>query len=327
MKRLFPVLLLPFMLSSCAILFNGTHTPVRVHAKSGEVVTLTNDSGVTDAGTFLPGGVYTFSALRGKHVLEVSVKTDTSERSFLLRPSESWVFYLNLLQPYAIGMMFDVLSPKRYSYPENIYLTPYTRAGKKRGYETIAARKRGDVSVTFMPPLVQAYLLKPVGYDFSGNVLGSGLGANYSYTDNSFFSAECIAATAWITYSEPYYENSNNATRMENLTWVALAARHHHALGRFDLGYGVSLTWQHANEKYDYGRSSTDPNYWLVRENDYFTIGGSFSGNYRLSKSVYLGVNYQPQILSLTPYGAALTHAFAANAGLFWRVPISKYHQ
>ncbi|MBX2906710.1 MAG: hypothetical protein KF744_11770 [Taibaiella sp.] len=327
MKRLFwTILLLPFLLSSCATIFNGTHTPVRVHSKLGEIVTFTNDSAVVDTGWVLPDGVHQFSALRGRNPITVEIKGDTTTQKFLLRATDSWVYYLNLMQPYAIGMIIDLFSPKRYTYPSDVYPKPTKKKGYRMGYTTVPSLKKGDVSLTFLPPILNAYMLKPVDYDFSGNVLGAGLGANYSYSDKSFFSAECIAATAWITYPEPYYEHSNNATRKENLMWVALAARHHHALGRFDLGYGVSLTWQHANEKYDYGRSYTDPNYGLVRENNYFTLGGSFSANYRLSRSVYLGINYQPQILSFTLDGAALTSAHTANAGLFWRVPIPKNH-
>lgn len=323
MKKIIPFCLAAMLLSSCAMMFNGSYTPVKVHAKPGEMVTFTSDSGVVDTGKLLSAGVHEFSALRGKYPIAVEIKGDTGSQNFLLRATDSWVYYLNLFQPYCIGMIVDLFTPKRYSYPAHVYPNPARTKGYRKGYETIAPPKKSDISITFVPPLISAYLLQPVEYSFSGNVLGSGIGANYSYADKSFLSAECVAATAWITYREPYYANSNNATRKENLLWVALSARHHHILGRFDIGYGVALTWQNCNERFDYGSVSADRNYGLVREDNFFTAGGSFSANYRISRAFYAGVNYQPQLLSFTRNGAALVGSHAFCTGFFWRIPLS----
>lgn len=321
MKKIISLFFPVLALSSCATVFNGYYTDVRVHARRGDVVTYKNERGVVDTAHVMEDGTHILPVLRGKNPLELSVITDTGRQDITVKHNYSWLFYANIYPAYGVGMLVDCFSPKRFSYPSNIY--PYSDVSK--GYQTVRPMLPTKVSLTFMPPFISCYFLNPERFDFGGNVLGTGLGANYYYAKKSFFSGELVAGTWRITNADDYWpENRSSVKHRKGLSWVTVAARHHHLLGRLDLGYGLAGSWQNCREfdQYYYRRELQYDT--MLRRANFVTLGGSFSVNLRLTNSWYVGVTYQPQILSLTGGGAVVGYSHTVNTGFFWRFPVRR---
>jgi len=166
------------------------------------------------------------------------------------------------------------------------------------------------------------YFLNPQRYDFSGNVLGLGVGANYCYKKAAFFSGELAGATAKRGRTGRYGENANGGYREQDFKWISLAALHHHAVGRLDFGYGLSGAWQYCRESEVYDYNNRDDERLVLREANQLTIGLATSVNFRLTNDFCVGFNYQPQFLSLAGNGAVIAYSHLASTGFFWRLPI-----
>lgn len=320
MKKLFPIFLLPILLSSCATMLNGYYTDVRVHAHPGDVVTYKNERGVTDTAYLLKNDTYIFPALRAKKPLEVSVISDTSRQDLTVKWIYSGAYYLNLYPTYGLGMLVDAMSPKRFGYPTSIY--PYRPV--RKGYLQVRPFTPGVVSITVQPPIVMGYFLNPESFDFSGNVLGGGLGVNYCYKKATFLSGDIAGATAWKGRRGRYVENANGGYRRQDFYWISLALRNHHAFGRLDLGYGLSGSWQRCRESdvYDYYNRKDEK--VLVREETPLTLGLAAAINFRLTNEFCVGFNYQPQFLNISGNGATAAYSHISSVGFFWRFSVAK---
>ena len=58
---------------------------------------------------------------RKKETLEIIAKTDSITKSFEIQPFNSLMYWANLCN-YGLGMIVDKDNPKRYSYPQSIYV-------------------------------------------------------------------------------------------------------------------------------------------------------------------------------------------------------------
>ncbi len=320
MKRLFPLFLLPVLINSCATILNGYYTDVRVHAKPGDVVTYKNERGVVDTANDLRRGIYVFPALRARKPLAVSVISDTSRYDLNVKWTYSTAYYANIYPTYGLGMLVDASSPKRFGYPRHIY--PHRTAHK--GYMKVQPIEASQVWLTFQPPFLMGYFINPQSFDFSGNVLGSAVGVNYCYKQATFFSGEVAVAAARNGGRRRYPGSANGGYHRQDFSWISLAARHHHAFGRLDLGYGLSASWQRCSEFDVYNYNSHKNEVVLLREESPLTIGLAAAVNFRVMNEFCVGFNYQPQFLAITGNGALPAYSHIASAGFFWRFCVVK---
>jgi hypothetical protein len=64
----------------------------------------------------------TFLVTRGRQDLTIHFRLDTTEKTLLLRPRNSFAFWFNLYN-YCAGMLVDWKNPRRYGYPAYTYLS------------------------------------------------------------------------------------------------------------------------------------------------------------------------------------------------------------
>lgn len=301
------IALLPLIFGSCATVLNGpTQT---IHLAKGAGVRHLSVEGHTPADSSFQTGALLYSVARSRVPLVIHLDTDTGQRTVVLKPHISLAFWLNIYFNYGLGMLVDMNSPKRYSYPAFSYFgKPGARIFRKR-FNPI---DKGVFRISTAVALVHDIDVDcPERQYHSSGLFGLEAGADYFYAKNRYVSFSAGAST---NRGLAEYLGSGYATVKDALY---LNARNNHVVGSFDLGYGLSfsrLRWR----KFFHGMIPASD---TVAANT--GLGLSFSADYRLGEYFRLGVLYQPGTWSPRLAGNfSYQHYFSLR--LLWRLPLNK---
>lgn len=314
MKKILPALALLCTMGSCVTLFNGPSTSLNVRIPDNAKVVYTNECGSTDS---VAPGINNMARLivrRSNKKLPLTVVSDTGSYSFAVKPTLSWLFWANVYPLYGLGFLVDYNNPNRFTYPHFVYPDP--RRKNRVGYLTKAPLMRSDWELSFTPPLVNGFVFNPARMDLRGSVLGIGGGAIYHHRDNAFWWVEVGAATAGNGGRGAGYRrfDSTNMYTKVNLSGWHINMRHHHSLGRLDVGYGLSSGERKGKEYY-----ATRSGDSLYNRFSHFSAGLSISANYRITNSFYGGVSYQPQLYDISKVNMGFSYSHMTIFGFYWR--------
>jgi len=316
MKNALPALLLMCTMGSCVTLFNGPSTSLNVRIPDNAKVVNTNECGSIDS---VAPGINNMARLivrRSNKILPLTVVNDTGSYSFAVKPTLSWLFWANVYPLYGLGFLVDYNNPNRFTYPHFVYPDP--RPKNRVGYLTKAPLMRSDWELSFTPALVNGFVFNPARLDLRGGVLGIGGGVVYHHSDRGFWSAEVGTAVAGAIAGHKRIDSMPSYVRVRLTGWY-LNLRHHHQLGRLDLGYGLSTGEQTGREYYDHYYGATYKGDSVTKQFSHVSAGLSFSANYRLSNSIYAGVSYQPQLYEISKANTGFSYSHMTIFGLYWR--------
>ncbi len=316
MKNILPALLLICTMGSCVTLFNGPSTSLNVRIPDNAKVVYTNECGNTDS---VAPGINNMARLivrRSNKKLPLTVVSDTGSYSFAVKPMLSWLFWANVYPLYGLGFLVDYNNPNRFTYPHFVYPDP--RPKNRVGYLTKAPLMQSDWELSFTPPLVNGFVFNPARVDLRGGLLGIGGGVTYHHSDRGFWNAEVGTAIAGAVAGFKRIDSMPSFRRIRLTGWY-LNIRHHHQLGRLDLGYGLSTGEQKGREYYDHYYGATYKGDSVTKQFSHLSAGLSFSANYRLSNSIYAGVSYQPQLYEISKANTGFSYSHMTIFGLYWR--------
>lgn len=180
MNKLLYLILLALCVSSCARILNSEDKYISVHTpESSQIIYGPDTISTVDNRAII-------KAPRQEAPVKIQVETDSLSKEVDIYSSDSFLYWSNLLFNYGIGILFDLEQPKRYKYPEDVYLETsdslnyYSIFGKPKSKGRLYFN--GSVSV------LNHLLFKP---DFSSSAtdvssLGVGFGGDYFYSDNKF---------------------------------------------------------------------------------------------------------------------------------------------
>ncbi len=323
MKKTLPALFLMCTLGSCVTMFNRPSTTINVRVPKNAKVVYTNERGSSDSVAPDVNNMARLIVRRSDKLLPLTVLSDTGSFTFQVEPVLSSLFYANLYGFYGIGFLVDHNNMNRFTYPHFIYPDP--RPDAKRGYKINAPLLKSDWEISFTPPFVNGFVFNPARMSPRGGVLGIGLGTAYHYSDKRFWWGELGTAASGGMGDGYRRIDSIPANSRLRLTGWYLNMRHHHQLGRLDLGYGLSTGERRGREFYDTYLGATYKGDSVVRRFSHVTTGLSFSANYRIATSFYAGISYQPQMFEISKKNTGFSYSHMTVFGFSWRLGLRRF--
>lgn len=311
MKRTITILTISLLLVSCATFTNqewtkstiNTTEPTRIVFRNDTIKTLRNKAKLT---------------LERKNApIEVVAITDSLKKKVTINAINSFGYWANIPCNLGIGMLIDRNNPKRYTYPQRIYLNSIDTINRYFSYEQ--GNNKGQLLLHLSLPYINSFQLTPVNENTKNNTgfYGISLGLDYFYTRNQYvnisasgvmdFFAPAGAVDIWGEYelmSSAYLSLSNN-----------------HKIKRFSLGYGLSYvenTWDFRN----YGGDETVPTREPVKKTNN-ALGLVFSSYFQATPHFYIGVIYRPTFLRLN-IDPTFKYEHLISIDFAWKIRLKK---
>lgn len=297
-----PVLILSLILTSCATITQRKSYVMKVD---------TNDSfaklSYIDSLYSLPT---TIKVKRSKEDLPLTLVTKSSETEFTVKSSPNPAFvYGNLIGVYLCPVFYavDFTNNKRFYYGRKVYLDTsdtvrtivpplekrWTQAFSKSYWDRKYQYNAGELYLHLSAPEVNSFLLRPDGedYKFSVGFWGIGLGIDYYYQNRRFIN---VSALAIMDFFIPFPAPVDLSGEYELMSSIYGSISNNHQIGRFSLGYGLSVsrnTWD--LRYYRWGTEEDDPHRDPVKKSN-FALGLVFPVRYYFNKNASIGFTYRP---------------------------------
>ena len=279
-KQAFYILAVSVFLSSCATIVNQPYKYVTVHTTEPSSIIFEHDTiNTTDNKAHL-------KVKRKNEALSFVTTTDSLTKSVRIKPESSIMYWANIICPYnfGLGMLVDRKNPKRYSYPDKIYINP---TDTKENYSIYGqANNKGELYLHLsLQPFINSILMKPKneGTKVKKWLGGITAGLDYYHSKSQFFH---------LGYSDISGGLSFGDDQTESVSSKYISFSNNHKIGQFAIGYGLSFvknTWE------EYLLSP-----WLfflpvkINEKNHYALGLMFPGYYQMGENFYLGIVYRP---------------------------------
>lgn len=289
---LYLILILAF--SSCASIFSARTTTVKVHTK--DPVSLMHDNRIYYSVPKQPYyNEYTvrFDPIRSKDSLKFSIQNEHDTAHFEYKSIINPTIFLNIFT-YGIGFIPDLLSKKRYSYPQNINLTkeniPILSDQYYPGKQP--SNRKGMIVLDLGFPtfnFVNTYANFDKSHHNDFALFGISLGVDYYYHHDRYINL----STGITSYFDGFYTTRESYVDEFFVQSFYTSFTHNHRLSEnLSLGYGLSygLNWW----KYNQGVRDDKYSHFTSILEKRNVLGLMFHARYILGEKVYLGVDYRP---------------------------------
>lgn len=166
--------------------------------------------------------------------------------------------------------------------------------------------KKGRIDLRFNWLLVNDIDIKQHqnNFDRTAAVAGISIGLNYYTKHNQYISVDAgVASTPGLGGSESY--NAVDTTRTSNVVYGNV--KYNNTIGRFEFGYGIHLS--HYNLNFDITDSIAPQTYKDISQTYSNTsLGISLSAQFRIARYMNIGVQFQPNIISLSKTVAGMKY-------------------
>ena len=316
--------------TSCVTIFCRDNTMVNIRSDKG--ARLLRDSAhyvqvrgpmgsgdplLVDGGYVIPQNGLNISVPRSKtEELPIVVVKDSLRKTIRLRPTVSSKFYYNVLS-YGLGFLVDFRNPNRFGYRSGVYVNIDDPSDAH--YHRYASFRKNDLTFNLSVPYVNSFYFndgKANGSQFG--FWGVAAGANYYYSDNKFVSLQAGAAINLPIPVPAAVDYFGDTITVTNATSLFLNIKDNYVIGRFDLGYGLSVsrnTWREIRSIRDSTREYKSN---ILHDYVNTSIGGSFSAYYRLGRTIHMGLLYQPYLFSLSG-SPAVKYEHTISFDVLWR--------
>jgi hypothetical protein len=297
------VFVLPVFLSSCATVLNGRTQHIQITTDE-KIRRVSIDKALfTDSIAREPNGSGVFLVRRSHEPLFIHAQLDSGEKIIRIQPHNSLAFWLNI-DYFGLGMLVDFNNPKRYGYSHWNYLALKDTTIVLRRFAPVP---KGTMYFSLsVPPSVNLFSLKsPEGQSTLGGPLGLAVGVDYFYKPDRYISFSVGTGTS--EFADEFSNFNAGHTLFGSIM-------NNHVIGSFDLGYGLSfseLLWSKMKVTDVYIVS-------LDRSVRSAGIGPGFSAQYRITKSLRLGILYQPTLFSFNSR-PAFGYQHYISAGFVWK--------
>lgn len=242
---------------------------------------------------------------RSNKDLNLTLMLDSANVDYTVKAAPNSTFlYVNLAGVYfcPINYAIDFTNKKRFYYGKSVFLNTndtsrviYPAAIK--AYHNYFTKKfpkiKGDIYIHLSVPYINSFYFKPHNEALKSNTgfFGFAFGVDYFYRNNQFISLYASGVTGFLA---PFPVPVDYFGEHEVLYSAYMGLSNNHKLGRFSLGYGLSLsnnTWKLIGS--DSLNSSSQGE--ISKTNT--TLGLIFPAYYQFGKLIYAGVIYRPSFI------------------------------
>lgn len=275
------------LFTSCASILNSSYKEVTVHTTKPSEIVYAQDTMHTH------NNQVSLTVKRQDKSLSFQVLTDSLTKKIHIPPKNSAWYGSNIFFNYGIGMLVDKNNPKRFSYPNRIYIISEDPVNRYFKYNPIT--NQGRLQLHFSLPHINLYSLLPENERRKGSTgfLGLSFGLDYYRKDRQFISAKISGVTNVIV---PFPAAIDLEGEHEFFNALAFSISNNHQIKRWSLGYGLAfskLTWDLENfDSFDPIPPTRDP-----IKLSHHAIGLVFPTYYQFGQNFYLGLIYRPSFI------------------------------
>ena len=258
--------------SSCATMVNQSYKYVTIHTTEQSKIICGQDTMNTiDNKAHL-------KVERKKEPLAFVATTDNTSKSINIKPRSSMMYWSNICFNFGIGMGKDSKNPKRYTYPDKIFINSANETDRYYWYGK--ANNKGELYF-HLSPSNNIINMAPENEGILINTrLGFGVGIDYYHSGKQFIhlgvSMNAGSSIGTWGVSEDFFSN-----------YVCLS--NNHKIGQLSMGYGISCT----NNTWEYNKEG-----WFIKKEhirkNHKAFGLIFPANLQLTNNFNIGFVYIP---------------------------------
>ena len=301
------------LITSCATIFNLPHKNVTIYTTEPSTIIYKQDTVNT-----IDNKVH-LRVERKNEPLSIIAATDSLSKSIEIKQINSAMYWANLYPFYGIGMLVDKNNPKRYSYPEKIYINS---ANAVSGYSRFgeANNKRELYLHLSLPQSFNIFLMSPEDESVktSTGFTGITVGFDYYHSKSQFIHLRGSAISGG-SKPDPRFVTDKYKNLLSS-KYISLS--NNHKIRQFSIGYGLSYT---KNCWIFYKRGFQIPPFIKkqIHKESYNAFGFIIPTYYQPGNYFNIGVVYRP-----TFYRPNMTDKFAyehiISVDFAWKIRIKK---
>lgn len=303
------------LLTSCATVLNRPTKTVNIITTLPARVVLNKDT--------LPNYHNRSQAVvyRQKKEVQLKVIGDSLSKIVKVQPRNSFAYWLNAypVPMFWTGFLIDKHQPKRYSYPNRIYVDMADPADHPLKFDP--RNQKGNVYLQVSLPHINSFLLKPdheQDYKASLGFWGFTLGLDYYHSPRQFVS---ISASAVSDFFLPVPAAVDMSGEYELMTSGYVALSNNHRIHRFSLGYGISLARNGWGLYYeDWGDPAPSTREPVILSNN--ALGLIFPVSYQMGEHFFVGTVYRPTLFRLSSV-SPVKYEHLISLELGWRIRLN----
>ncbi|WP_421750263.1 hypothetical protein [Croceimicrobium sp.] len=284
MKKALSLVTALLLLTSCATIFNESHTNITFYSTEAIQIVCKQDTlNTIDNKAIL-------QVERKNEPLQLTVSTDSLSKTIEIEAKHSYRYWSNLIANGGIGMLVDKNTPKRYTYPHRIYINVTDTLISYSNY--IQGKSKGELDLTLSLPHLNSFHLKPENEGAKTNTgfWGLNLGLDYYHSQRQFFTI----GISWVSdFFVPLPAAVDLSGEYELMSSSYASFSNNHKLGRFSLGYGLAYTKNIWDFKYFDRFDPPPPTREAVKKSS-IALGFIFPAYFQLGKHFNLGLIYRP---------------------------------
>lgn len=237
MKQTLCVLTVLILLTSCATIINQPYKNLTIYTTEPSVIILKQDTIKTT------NNKANVRVARKKEMLHIVVATDSLTKTVPIEPKNSFLYWGNIFSNFGIGMLVDKNNPKRYAYPQRIYINSSDTISRYFKYGQ--SNNKGELYLHLSLPHINSFRLTPEGETPKVNTgfWGLTVGLDYYHSKNQFVNIG-ISAVSDFFVPIPAAVDINGEYELMSSRYISLSNNHRYK--RFTIGYGLSYsvnTW------------------------------------------------------------------------------------
>ena len=174
LKKCIFILLIILSCSSCATLFNSRTKKLEIVTDGPATVVMNNDT-LKNINNLR----HRTEVLRQRAPLALSVYNDTLSKIITVHSNSSFAFYANFGLFHGLGMLIDRKNPKRFTYPNTVYISMKDKGSAYATIDSGAIRNKFIVKFTplklaaFTNPGIELSCEKRTGNHWSSQIMVS----------------------------------------------------------------------------------------------------------------------------------------------------------
>ncbi len=275
-------------------MFNSSQTKITLHTSEPSTILVEEDSVLTVNNTA------DITLKRSKEDVEITIRTDNLSKTILLPSKNSVAYWSNLLYNGGVGMLVEKNKPKRYTYPQLIYINSLDTLPTYSRFRP--SYQKGEMFIHLSLPYMNHFYLNPPDETSTKKSLGFwgfSLGVDYYHTNNQYLHFSANTATNFFV---PVPAAVYREGEYESMSTLFFALSNNHKINRFSVGYGVTYGENIWDLNYSAGFDSIPPSREPVRKVSE-NLGLIFTAYYQTGAHFNIGLIYRPTFIRLRPKG------------------------
>lgn len=284
MRQPLCMLIVSILFTSCATIMNQSHKEITIYTTEPSAIIFNQDTIQT------VGNKAGLKVERKNEVINIVATTDSLSKNFEVEPKISFMYWSNIFCNYGIGMLVDKNNPKRYSYPQRIYI--HSADTINRYFRYSQSNNKGEIHLHVSLPHINSFDLTPEneGAKVNTGFWGLTIGLDYYHSKNQFIN---LGISGLSDFFVPVPAAIDLSGEYEIMSSRYISISNNHRINRFTMGYGFTYARNTWDFRY-YDSFDPPPPTRKPIKRSHNSFGLVFPMYYQSGENFHLGVVYRP---------------------------------